>query len=154
MTRGQGNQVVSWIISWWKDGIEAAWGGRPLKKLAPDDSFELHTHNMPRIWTPPPEAMETVVELFNEDSLAHPHTPHVFAVPRLMTHLWRNHLSKDSYVLFTVNVGPSFWTCSMNEPLIVLIFLPLDHVSNYRCTWVLQRISPVPGGRIQTSWAP
>ena len=90
---------------------------------------------------PPPEAMETVVELFNEDSLAHPHTPHVFAVPRLMTHLWRNHLSKDSYVLFTVNVGPSFWTCSMNEPLIVLIFLPLDHVSNYRGPWVLHGMS-------------
>ena len=45
--------------------IEEAWGGRPMKKLEPDDWFELHTQDMPRIWTPNPEAMETVVELFN-----------------------------------------------------------------------------------------
>ena len=82
--------------------------------------------------------METVFELYNENRLEHPHTPHVFAIPRLRTHLWRKQLSKDTDVLFTVNVGSSFWTCSMHEPLIVLIFFPLSHVKNYIGTWVLQ----------------
>ena len=75
------------------------------------------------------------MELFNEDHLAHPHIPHVFVVPRLMTHLWRKQLSKDADVLFTVKAGSSFWPCSMHEPLIVLIVLPLIHVQNYSGPW-------------------
>ena len=74
--------------------------------------------------------------------MAHPHILHVFAIPLLMTHLWRRQLSKDADVLFTINVGPSFWPCSMNEPLIMLIVLPLAHVSNYRGPWVLWGSSP------------
>ena len=91
---------------------------------------------------PPPTAMETVVEVFNEDSLAHHHIPHVFAIPRLMTHLQRRQLSKDVDVLFTINVGTYFWPSSMHEPLIVLIVLPLAHVSNYRGPWVLRGSPP------------
>ena len=86
--------------------------------------------------------METVVEVFNEDCLAHPHTPHVFAIPRLMTHLWRWQLSKDVDVLFSINAGPSFWPRSMHEPLVVLIVLTLAHVSNYRGPWVLRGSPP------------
>ena len=52
-----GRRVVSWITSWWKDKTEAVWGGRPLKKLETDYWFELHTQDMPRLWTPPPAAM-------------------------------------------------------------------------------------------------
>ena len=85
--------------------------------------------------------METVVEVSNEDLLAHPYTPHMFAIPRFINHLWRRKLSKDAEVLFTINVGPSCWSRSMHEPIIVLICLPLDHVSNYRGPWVLQGIS-------------
>ena len=54
-----------------------------------------------------------------------------------MTHLWRNQLSKDVDVLFTVNVGLYFWPCFMYETPIVLIILSLAHVSNYRGPWVL-----------------
>ena len=43
--------------------------------------------------------------------------------------------------LLTVNVGSSFWSCSLYELLVVLIFLPLAHVSNYRFPWVLRGIS-------------
>ena len=90
-----GGRIVSWINSWWKDRKGAVWGGRALKSLSPDDWFELHTEDRPIIWTPPPAA--------------HPHTPHVFAIPCLMTHLWRSQLSKGADVLFTIDVGPSFW---------------------------------------------
>ena len=133
-----GGQVVSWINYWWKDRKGAAWGGRALKRLSPDDWFQLHTQERPRLWTPPPASMETVLEVFNEDCQAHPHIPNVFAIPRLITHLWRRWLSKDVNVLFTINMGPSFWPFSMHEPLIVLIVFTLDHVSNYRGPWVIR----------------
>ena len=84
-----GGQVVSWITSWQKDRTEAAWGRRALKKLVPGDWFQLLTQYRPRLWTPPPAVMETVVEVFNEDLLAHPNTPHVFDIPRLITRLQR-----------------------------------------------------------------
>ena len=82
-----------------------------------------------------------MVEVFNEYCLAHPHIPHVFAISRLMTHLWRKLLSKDNDFLFAINVGPSFWPCYIHEPLIVLIVFPLDHVSNYIDPWVIQESS-------------
>ena len=99
-------RVVSWIDYWYKDSRGAVWGVCSLKRLSYDDWFQLHTQDRPRLFTPPPAAMETVVEVFNEDRLSHPHIPHVFAIPRLMTHLWRRQLSKDADVLFTINVGP------------------------------------------------
>ena len=82
--------------------------------------------------------MATVVELFNEDRLVHPQIPHAFAVPRLMTHLWRKALSKDADVLFTVHVGAPFWPTPMHEPLIVLIVLPLSYDSMHRGPWTLR----------------
>ena len=36
-----GGRVVIWINSWRKDRTGAAWGGRALKRLSPDDFFEL-----------------------------------------------------------------------------------------------------------------
>ena len=81
------------------------------------------------------------MEALNGYRLSHPYTPHVFAIPSLITHMWRSQLSKEVDVLFTINVGPSFWTCSIHEPLIMLIVLPLDHVSNYRGPWVILKSS-------------
>ena len=52
-----GGQVVSWINSWWKDMTCAAWGGRAMKRLSPDDWIKLYTQDRPRLWTPPPGAM-------------------------------------------------------------------------------------------------
>ena len=80
-----------------------------MNRLSPDYWFQLHIQDRPRLWTPPPAAMETVVEVFNEDCLEHVHTPHMFAIPRLMTNLWRRQLSKDADVLFTNNVGLYFF---------------------------------------------
>ena len=104
-----GGRVVIWINSWQKDRTGAAWGGRSLKRLSPYYWFELHTQYMPRLWTTTPAATESVLGVFNEDCLAHP-IPHVFAIHRLMTHLWRKQLYKDAGVLFTIYVGPYFWT--------------------------------------------
>ena len=53
--------------------------------LSPEDWFTLYKVEHPRLWCPPPAAMATVVELFNDDRLPHPKIPHVFCVPQLMT---------------------------------------------------------------------
>ena len=82
--------------------------------------------------------METVVELFNDDRLAHPEIPHVFCVPRLMTHLWRKALEKDADLVFRVDAGAPFWPKSMHEPLNILVVLPLSFIPNYRGPWVMR----------------
>ena len=130
-----GPRLEKWIESWWNGPKNQAWCGQNLRRLKPDDWFELRDIDEPRLWMPPPAAMETVAELFNEDRLAFPQYPHVFAVPRLMTKLWRKALSKDADVMFEVKAGTSFWPKSMHEPLTILIILPLAHDSNYSGPW-------------------
>jgi hypothetical protein len=80
--------------------------------------------------------MPTVLEMFNDDRMANPHLHHVFAVPRLMTHLWRKQLAKDADLVFTVPCHPSFWPAEMNEPLLILIVFPITFVPSYHGPWV------------------
>ena len=80
--------------------------------------------------------MEMVVELFNEDSIAHPWNPHVFVVPRLITYIWQKNLLKEADLFFEVAVGELFWSKEQHEPLIIAIVLPLTHVPNHRGPWV------------------
>ena len=69
-----------------------------------------------------------------------PIPPHMFAMSRLINHIRRSQLSKDAEVLFTINVGPSCWPCSMHEPIIVLIVFNMAPFSNYRGPWVLRGV--------------
>ena len=109
-----------------------------MRLLEPDDWFELYDIATPRLWGPPPAAMETIVELFNEDRLAHPQMSHVFVVPRLMTHLFRRSLGKDADLMFEAASGSWFWPLPMHEPLIVIVVLPIVYVPRYRGPWVLR----------------
>ena len=84
----------------------------------------------------PPAAVETIMEVLNEDRMAHPKRAHVFVVPRLMTHLWRRQLGKDADVLATITAGDHFWEKSQHEPLIIAIVLPFAYVENYREPWI------------------
>ena len=120
---------------WWNDASGEAWCERKLRVLEPNDWFDLAINKASILLVPPLAAMETVVELFNEDHLVHPHIPYVFFVPRLMTHLSRKQLSEDADVIFTVKAGSSFWPCSIQEPLIVLVILHLVHVQHYSGPW-------------------
>eukprot|EP00984_Skeletonema_dohrnii_P024304 scaffold13420_cov135-Skeletonema_dohrnii-CCMP3373.AAC.1 len=140
--------VEEWVRSWWSDksGVpwckvgddEATYESGLLKTLTPKDWFSLYEIKSHRLWIPPPAAMETVVELFNEDRLVNPHLAHVFVIPRLMTHLWRKQLFKDADVRFYVRAGAPFWPSSMHEPLTVLLVLPLAFVENYRGPWTVR----------------
>mmetsp|Transcript_25774 Transcript_25774/g.61250 ORF Transcript_25774/g.61250 Transcript_25774/m.61250 type:complete len:573 (+) Transcript_25774:1839-3557(+) len=131
-------RVHDWVNSWWNDLSGKPYLGSDLRLLEPSDWFELYDIKAPRLWSPPPAAMETVVELFNEDRLAHPEMSHVFVVPRLMTHLFRRALGKDADLMFEAASGSWFWPLSMHEPLIVIVVLPLVFVPRYRGPWVLR----------------
>ena len=76
------------------------------------------------------------MEVFNEDRIINPHLTHIFAVPRLMTHLWRKRLFKNADLQFYVSAGAPFWPRSMHEPLTIVVILPLAHVKNYRGPWI------------------
>jgi hypothetical protein len=140
-------RVETWIRSWWYDERGTPWtqvGNDPRHKplelvaLSPTDWFTLRDIKDHRLWMPPPSAMETVVEVFNEDRIVNPHLAHVFAIPRLMTHLWRKQLFKDADLRFYVKAGAPFWPSSMHEPLTIIVVLPLAHVENYRGPWVVK----------------
>ncbi len=130
--------VGSWVRSWWKTKKGEDWGGLHLTKVTGETMFELKSLDAARLWLVPPAMMEIALELFCEDRMAHPHWPHVFVVPRLMTHLWRKNLGKDTDVLFTVPAGVSFWASGQIEPLIVAIVFPLAHVPSYTGPWVVR----------------
>jgi len=68
-----------------------------------------------------------------------PHLTHVFAVPRLMTHLWRKQLFKDADLKFYVKAGAPFWPCSMHEPLTVVVVLPLAYTPSYSGPWSVKQ---------------
>ena len=70
--------------------------------------------------------------------MAHPQWPHVFVVPRFMTHLWRRNLGKMADVLFTVPAGVPFWGSLQFEPLIVAIVFPLAHISSHTGPWTVK----------------
>lgn len=99
--------------------------------------FELKDLKAARLWLVAPAVMETTLELFGDDRLAHPQWPHLFVIPRLMTHMWRKSLGKDADVLFTVPAGVNFWASSQFEPLIVAIIFPLAHIPRYTGPWLV-----------------
>jgi hypothetical protein len=82
--------------------------------------------------------METALELFGNDRLAHPQWPHVFVILCLMTHMWRKNLGKNADVLFTIPVGIPFWTAGQFAPLIVAIVFPLSHLPRYTGPWLVK----------------
>ena len=105
--------------------------------------FEQHEGSDEERWA---AAMETVIECFNEDRVAHPENAHVFAIPRLMTHLWQKNLNKDADVLFPVEAGPQpghFWATNQHEPLIVAIVFPFAYVDRYQGPWVARGLDDV-----------
>ena len=52
--RGVGGRVQTWIESWWNTEQGQPWFGKPLKLLQPENWFQLHEIEDPRLWLPPP----------------------------------------------------------------------------------------------------
>jgi hypothetical protein len=133
-----GGRVSTWVYSWWKTKRGMDFGEFPLRTITKDNMFELQDLKAARLWMMPSATMEVVLELLCEDCLAHPQWPHVFVVPRLMTHLWRKDLMKNADLLFTVLAQVPFWTSGQFEPLIVAVMLPLSHVPSYTGPWLVK----------------
>ena len=143
-TRSQG-RVGKWVRSWWRTEDRASgrgrgrdWGNLPLEEITPDNMFELKNVKAARLWMLPPTAMEVAIKLLWEDRLAHPQWPHVFCVPRLMTHLWRRDLGKNADIFFLVPAGVPFWGSDQFEPLTVAIVFPLAHVRDIYGPWAIK----------------
>ena len=132
-------KVGAWVRSWWKDlDRKTPWGEMPLTEVTKDNLFDLDTVEGPQLWMPPPAAMETIMEVFNEDRMAHHCRAHIFVVPRLMTHLWRKQLGKDSDVLMNIAAGDYFWDKFQHKPLMLIIVLPFAYVETHRGSWIAQ----------------
>jgi hypothetical protein len=67
-----------------------------------------------------------VIEQFCEALHKRPHWYHVFAVPLLMTDLWRKTLLKAVDVYFVLKPVCEIWDNSQHEPLGMFISLPLS----------------------------
>ena len=131
-------KVSAWVHSWWKTKRGMPFGGFPLRNITKDNMFELRDLKAARLWMMPPAAMKVVLELLCKDRLAHSQWPHVFVVPRLMTHLWRKDLMQNVDILFTVPAQVPVWTSGQFKPLIVAVILPLSHVPRYTGLWVVK----------------
>jgi hypothetical protein len=130
--------VSRWVRSWWQTKKGVNFGGFTLTTIDKEAMFELRDLKAARLWMPPPAVMEVALELLCKDRLAHPQCPHVFVVPRLMTHFLRKDLMKDADVFFTVPANVLFWTSSQFEPLIVAIILPLTNLPRYAGPWLVK----------------
>jgi hypothetical protein len=130
--------VSQWVRSWWTTEKGANFGGLELVEITKDNMFELRDLKAARLWMLSPAAMEVAMELLCEDCLAHLQWPHVFAIPRLITHLWRKELMKSMDLLFTVPASVPFWIARQFEPLIVAIILPLSYVPSYTGPWLVK----------------
>ncbi len=135
----QANGLVgTWVRSWWCTKRGAEFGCLPLTQVTKDNMFELRDLKAAQLWMLPPLAMEVKLELLCEDRLIHPQWPHVFVVPRLMTHLWHKDLMKNADLLFTVHAKVPLWTARQFELLIVAIVLPLMYVPSYTGPWLVR----------------
>jgi hypothetical protein len=61
-----GTGIEKWVRSWWALEDGTPWFGQE-NLLMPKDWFLLYQIKEPRLWLPPPAAMETALELFSED---------------------------------------------------------------------------------------
>ena len=64
--------VGEWVRSWWRTKKGKDWGGMPLEEVTPETMFELKDMQAARLWVMAPAVMETALELFGNDRLAHP----------------------------------------------------------------------------------
>ena len=64
--------VGSWVRSWWRTKTGEDWGRLPLQEVTPETMFELKDVQASKIRVLAPAVMETALELFGDDRLAHP----------------------------------------------------------------------------------
>jgi hypothetical protein len=92
------------------------------------------------IWlVPAPTAMDAVIDQFCDALHKRPNCFHVFAIPLLMTNIWRKRLLKATGVYFVLKAESMIWNDSQYEPLGIFISLPLSRHE----PWRIRRTKPV-----------
>jgi len=79
---GAGHGLLDWRLN--RDGL-------PSLVSTPTDSGIVH------LWLPPPAAAGIAIEQLSFSRLKRPFLFHVFIVPRLMTYLWRKHITNNYF---------------------------------------------------------
>jgi hypothetical protein len=112
--------LVPWIRSWWdfKRGT--------LTHLDPDGWFTTGMTQGNFLWTPAPAIADVAAEQMARAVHKHPHSFHMFVVPRLMTSRWRRRVSKMSDCYVTLTAGFEYWGRMQHEPLLIYFCLPLS----------------------------
>ena len=126
--------------------------------LEPEDWFEqAHTYGN-FIWTPPPAAVEVVVDQLGKWRLKRPECVHLVVVPRLMTGRWRRALKRGTDFYFKIDWDDVWPLKKFYEPLLIFVVLPrrvsepnLDARSrlldSFERRLLQQELSEVPAGR-------
>ena len=109
----------------------SSWAGE-LEVMEPTRWAEAHLTGGTYLWCPPPAAARDALEMMALSIMGRPHSTHIFAVPRLMTGIWRKTLGKATDLLFEIPVGTRIWERDMYEPLIIGISLPYSRSEPWR----------------------
>jgi hypothetical protein len=112
--------LEDWIRGW-------ADTGRMLEVLEPRGWFT-SAHKLGSFgWLPAPAAADASIDQFYDVLHKRPNCFHVFAIPLLMTNIWRKQLLKVTDVYFVLKEAYSMiLNSSQHEPLGLFISLPLS----------------------------
>ena len=92
--------------------------------LSPEGWFDEGHGTGNYVWTPPPAAADVVVEQLGRARHKRPESMHLVVVPRVMTGLWRRHMTRGSDFYFKID-WPDIWPLkSQFEPLLIFVCLP------------------------------
>ena len=127
--------LVNWLRSCWdfKRGT--------LEHLSPEGWFETAMNLGNYLWTPAPAAADVVGEQMARAIHKHPHSCHLFVVPRLMMSRWRRRVGKMADFKITLDAGFRHWGMARHEPLLMFVCLPLFKHSPWKlrgCRFVTQ----------------
>ncbi len=114
--------------------LKAATRGVDPEYLTTSDWFTRGQGSGNFIWAPAPAAADVVVEQLGKARHKHPTSLHIVVVPRLMTGLWRRHLTRECDCYFRIPAGAKIWGKTQYEPVLIFVCLPL---SRHR-PWKLQ----------------
>ena len=93
--------------------------------LEPEDWFTRGQGFGTFIWSPAPAAADVVVEQLGKARHKRPSCMHLVVAPRLMTGLWRRHLTRECDFYFKIPAGScSLWGANQHEPVPIFVCLP------------------------------
>jgi hypothetical protein len=108
--------------------VESLFTSIPFKFLQPHDWYT-SAHSFGNfVWCPPPAAADVVVEQLGKARHKRSSCLHLVVLPRLMTGLWRRHLTREADCYFRIKAS-ALWPAAQHEPLLIFVCLPFHSYS-------------------------